>query len=184
VRWTAHRFARVEYSFSLEETLWLTSSFCALHRTAFDPALFAQRYPAPISQDSLEQASEDLGLCFEHRACALEAALAWRLPLAVRIRAADNVRTPSAETELPDAAAATEWALVLNVGESHAAILERGATAPTSIPVTELSGRYAGSALSLVPRPCDRPGQSSVSLRALRAALVRSRAAETQAHLA
>src|SRR4051812_34203888 len=74
--------------------MWLASSFCALHRVVFDPALFAQRYPDPLDESSLARAARELNLSFEHRACSLESALAWRLPLAVQVRSSPTDAGP------------------------------------------------------------------------------------------
>jgi len=136
---------------SLEDGLWLLSSFCTLHRTAFDPALFAQRYPAPIPFTALAQAADELGLQVEVRHGRLEAALAWRLPCAVELRR----EVPAGAAGLADgenAAAAEIWALVLNADESRAVLLERGAVAPVAVPVEELARRFTGRALSLKAR--------------------------------
>ena len=126
--------AGAQSCFGGEEALWLIASFCALHRISFDPALFLQRYPAPVDTDSFGKAGDELGLSFEERSCSLNAALAWRLPLAVRLRS-------------------STWALVLNVGESQAAILEHGGTVPVSLPLLELAQRYDGRCLSLSAKP-------------------------------
>ena len=88
-----------DWMVGLEDGLWLFSSFCALHRTAFDPALFAQRFPAPIAAQSLAQAAEELGLRLEQRRVGLDAALAWRLPLAVVLRPAERPGTDAGMAE-------------------------------------------------------------------------------------
>jgi hypothetical protein len=67
----------------LDDSQWLLRSFCSLNRAVFDPTLFAQRFPAPVSPDAFAQAARELGLQIEHRSCSLDAALVWRLPLAV-----------------------------------------------------------------------------------------------------
>ena len=76
-------------SLSLEDTSWLLSSFCMLHRIAFHPALFAQRYPPPVSRTMIQGAAAELGLECEFRSCGLETALAWKLPLAVWLHPAE-----------------------------------------------------------------------------------------------
>jgi ATP-binding cassette, subfamily B, bacterial HlyB/CyaB len=167
VRWTAPRFTRLEQSFSLEDAAWLASSFCALHRIAFDPALFAQRYPAPVDESSLEKCASELGLSFEHRICSLESALAWRLPLAVRVHANPADRSASHAHNQQDADV-NRWALVLNSTESQVAILERGSATPVSISMVELSGRYAGSSLTMAPRPSETADPDSFQFRSAR----------------
>ena len=70
------RLSRVRHTFSSRDANWLASSFCAIHRVAFDPALFTQRYPAPIEAGAFAQAAGELGLNFEERDCSLNSALA------------------------------------------------------------------------------------------------------------
>jgi subfamily B ATP-binding cassette protein HlyB/CyaB len=153
VQGTVRSAAEAEPGFGADEALWLTASFCAIHRITFDPALFVQRYPAPVDTGSLGHAAEELGLQFERRACSLDTALAWRLPLALRVRNADVPSTSARGGDEPHASSSTTWALVLNVGESHAAILEHGSTAPVSVSLEDLARRQTGDCLSLSPRP-------------------------------
>ena len=167
MRWRAPRFARPEHSFGLEEATWLASSFCALHRVAFDAALLSQRYPAPITTVSFEKAAEELGLSLEQRAGSLDSALAWHLPVAIRVRAPVNDSTLEAAPGSDDFKRAA-WALVLNVSDTHAAILERGAAAPVSIALGELSARYAGLALAMVPLSTETRDPDSLQFRSAR----------------
>lgn len=141
---------------ALEEAVWLLSSFCALARKAFDPALFAQRYPPPVSTQALKQAVDELELSFEQRRCSLEAALAWRIPIALRLR------VPSEE------GVRHEWALVLNADDTRVSLLERGSQSPIAVPVTELKVRYAGEALSLAPKPATATDPDSLEFRSAR----------------
>jgi len=156
-----------ELSVGLEDGLWIFSSFCALHRTAFDPALFAQRYPAPIAAQSLEQAADELGLHLEHRAIGLDAALAWRLPLAVALRPVANVARDDGGADL-----ATRqlqgWALILNADESRVVVLERGAATPLAMPIAELAARYLGIALSLTLKAEEAIDPDGIDLRQAR----------------
>jgi subfamily B ATP-binding cassette protein HlyB/CyaB len=126
----------------LSDCIWLLSSFCTLHRTAFDPNLFAQRYPAPVAADALSRAAQELGLTLAQRPCGLSTALAWRLPLAIAL-------TPL--TTEP-AGAAQSWALVLNADEQRVVLIERGQSAPVVLSVAEVEARFQGLALSLAPQ--------------------------------
>jgi hypothetical protein len=44
------------------QQLWLLSSFCALNRKSFDPAVFAQHFPPPGSMATFGAACAALGL--------------------------------------------------------------------------------------------------------------------------
>jgi len=135
----------------LEEGLWLLSSFCTLHRTAFDPGLFAQRFPAPITLQSLGQAGGELGLTIESRHGRLDAVLAWRLPIAVELRSAEStVAKSDGVAGVPQTA--DVWALVLNADEDRAVLLERGAATPVAVAIDELERRFSGRALSFTPK--------------------------------
>ncbi len=151
----------------LEDGLWLFSSFCALHRTAFDQSLFAQRFPAPISEQALVQAANELGLVLERRTVGLDAALAWRLPLALTLRPATGtgaVGGAASRTEQPEHG----WALVLNADESRVVVLERGSASPVTLPIAELALRYGGLALSIVPTAEQAIDPDGVDLRQAR----------------
>lgn len=156
-----------ELAVGLDDGLWLFSSFCTLHRTAFDPALFAQRFPAPIAVQSLAQAADELGLRLEHRRVGLDAALAWRLPLAVALRPVERI------TRDDDAAdAVTEplqsWALILNADELRVVVLERGTATPVAMPTAELAARYLGTALSLTLKAEEAIDPDGIDLRQAR----------------
>jgi len=143
-------------SFALEEALWLLSSFCSLHRRAFDPALFAQRYPPPVSAQAFQQAADELDLSLETRRCSLAAALAWRIPIAVRLRVVSSD------------AAEKGWALVLNADETRVSLLERESKSPIAVPITELAARFTGEVLSLAPKPCAASDPDSLQFRSAR----------------
>ncbi|MBS0419790.1 MAG: peptidase domain-containing ABC transporter [Proteobacteria bacterium] len=147
---------------TLEEALWLVSSFSALHRRAFNAALFAQRYPPPISDHSLQQAADELGLIAETRRCSLKAALSWRLPVAVRLRASDE--SPANTSADKDDAAS--WALVLNAGDTHVSLLVRGAEGPVATRLSDLEHRYLGEVLALAPQPVDAADPDSLQFQA------------------
>ncbi len=115
---------------------WLLGSFCALGRVAFDPALFAQRYPPPGSAQMFAGACEELGLTLEVRRGGLDALLAWRLPLALEVTSESG----------------SDWLLVLNADEHRAVVLERGAPAPLALELESLRRRCRGTALCLWPR--------------------------------
>lgn len=138
---SAGTFASGNDALSLDEALWLLSSFCSLNRKAFDATLFTQRYPPPVSGLALSQAGEELDLSLDHRRCSLPAVLAWRMPVALRLR------HPSGK-----AGADARWALVLNADESRVVLLEREAKSPAITSTSELTKRFMGEALSLVPR--------------------------------
>ncbi len=125
---------------SMDEGLWLLASFCALHRAVFDATLFAQRYPAPLDAGRLAAAAAELDLNVEQRAGSLDAVLAWRLPVAIQLRAR------------PGSADALAWALVLNADARRAVVLEHGARAAVAVDLGELAARHAGGALCLSPK--------------------------------
>ncbi|MEJ0038727.1 MAG: peptidase domain-containing ABC transporter [Gammaproteobacteria bacterium] len=76
----------------------------------------------------------------QFRNCRLSVALAWHLPLAIRVHQ---------DPENPEAPA---WILVLNAQESSLSVLERGAAAPVSWSFDKLSEQYAGDALVISPK--------------------------------
>ena len=119
------------------QQLWLLSSFCALSRKSFDPAVFAQRFPPPGSIETFGAACAALGLRLDQRSNGLRQVLAWRVPVAVAVAG--------------KAAGDTDWALVLNADERQVIVLERGAPAPAAVGIAELAARYRGHALSLTP---------------------------------
>jgi subfamily B ATP-binding cassette protein HlyB/CyaB len=137
-------------SLGLEESLWLLSSFCALHRMVFDPKLFAERYPAPVTPDALAQASQELGLRVERRAGGLASVMTWRLPIAVALQPQESP-ADSAEDSAGTSSTSPSWALILNADESRVIVVERGAPAPVAVPIAELQMRYPGYALSITP---------------------------------
>jgi subfamily B ATP-binding cassette protein HlyB/CyaB len=161
-----------ERTFTLDEALWLVSSFAALHRRSFDAALFAHRYPAPIDNLSLQQAAEELGLTAETRQCSLNTALSWRLPIAVRLRGINHQATKDCDgTARLDRSVAAEprpdpptdrWALILNAGETHLSLLEEGAGTPVACSPHDLASRYLGEALSLAPAVTDAADPDSL----------------------
>jgi subfamily B ATP-binding cassette protein HlyB/CyaB len=119
------------------QQLWLLSSFCALSRKSFDPAVFAQRFPPPGSIETFGAACVALGLRLDQRSNGLRQVLAWRVPVAVAVAGR--------------AAGDTDWALVLNADERQVIVLERGAPAPAAVGIAELAARYRGHAVSLTP---------------------------------
>jgi subfamily B ATP-binding cassette protein HlyB/CyaB len=147
----ASAFGQGERALTLDEALWLVSSFSALHRRAFNAALFAQRYPPPISKQDLQQAADELGLTAETRHCSLQAALSWRLPIAVRLRASPE----PAGTDGSNVPANDSWALILNVGDTHVSLLARGTDGPVATRLSDLAPRYLGEVLSLSPQAVD-----------------------------
>jgi hypothetical protein len=68
---------------SQEQAIWLVSSFAAVHKQAFDVALFAQQCPAPIAEESFNSAIHELGLEFWWSRHGLQRVLASRLPVAI-----------------------------------------------------------------------------------------------------
>ncbi|MBP8924638.1 MAG: peptidase domain-containing ABC transporter [Pseudomonadales bacterium] len=126
---------------SLEEASWLFSSFCLLHRVSFQPALFAQRYPAPVSRTMMQGAAAELGLECEFRSCGIETALAWKLPLAVWLHPAETAD-----------AASSALALLLNADEERVVLLERGVEAPAMVQMHDLQQRYRGAACACWPQ--------------------------------
>ncbi len=155
----ARRVSGTPPDFSVQEMIWALSSFCALHRVPFDPALAAQRYPAPITWESLIQAGKELGLTGERQSGGLESTLAWRLPVAVLL---DGGNALGAD---PPGA---RWALVLNASESHAAVLERGSETPVSLTIEELRNRFAGEAFCLSPIAPEAADPDSLHFRSAR----------------
>jgi len=137
---TARSARRADSELPLDAALWLVSSFCTLHRVAFDATLFAQRCPAPIASSALAEAAQELGLAVERRACSLAAALAWRIPIAVRV-------APKDKSEVSD----WQWALILNADAERILYLEQGAQTPELVEVAALAPRFSGEALSLAP---------------------------------
>src|SRR5689334_19927441 len=101
---------------TLDEVLWLVSSFAAIHRVAFDPSLFAQRCPPPIARESFEQALAELGFASAWSTAGLRTVLSRRLPVAVSLREVKG--------------GASDWVLVLNADERSAWVLERGSERP------------------------------------------------------
>ncbi len=70
---------------SFRDASWLLSAFALLHRKPFDAALFAQRFPPPLNRARLRDAVGELGMDIQFRNCRLSVALAWHLPLAIRV---------------------------------------------------------------------------------------------------
>lgn len=132
-----------------DDVIWLLGSFCSLHRIAFDPSLFLQRYPPPLGEETLVRAAEELGLLFETRHFRLDAALNWRLPLAVLLSPAEAIPTTQLD---PESQPRQSFALILNADEGRVAIIERGAKAPVMVDIIALKTRYLGTAISLHPK--------------------------------
>lgn len=142
-----NNFGRVVDDLPQDQALWLLSSFCTLHRLNFDAALFAQRFPPPLSMGILSAAAVELGLQLEQRQCSLDMALGWKLPLAVLLSPVSEAGS-AADSPVPPA---IHWALILNADESRVVALEHGAPAPVVMSVDDLNARYLGIALSLTP---------------------------------
>jgi ATP-binding cassette, subfamily B, bacterial HlyB/CyaB len=149
---------------TLQDAIWLLHSFSTLHRASFDPALFAQRYPPPVSLVALEEAAAELGLLFESSKRGLESALAWRLPVAVLV---DSLPA-SASTPSDEPASSVSWMLVLNADEHRAFVLERGCTTPITLTLPELEARYRGLAVSLMPQAARASDPDGVDVHAAR----------------
>jgi subfamily B ATP-binding cassette protein HlyB/CyaB len=130
-----------------DSACWLISSFSTLHRIAFDPALFAQRYPPPVDCLALIQAADELGFYFESKTASLEGALAWRLPIAILVRPCVDK-----SVALDDSPAKPALALILNADEKNAVVLQAGEQVPSVIPIGDLKPRYLGEAVSLTPK--------------------------------
>ena len=47
---------------ALQDSAWLLSTFCTLHRRSFDAALFAQRHPHALTLEELQGPADELGL--------------------------------------------------------------------------------------------------------------------------
>jgi subfamily B ATP-binding cassette protein HlyB/CyaB len=147
--------------FTLADAIWLISSFSSLHRVAFDPALFAQRYPPPLARASLSQAADELGLELESSQRGLSSALSWRLPVALlmsKTNASDSESTTSAQS----------WVLVLNADEQNAIVVEQGDSSPSSVELSALTQRYLGTALSLAPKTPQAADPDGIDQRAAR----------------
>lgn len=127
--------AESESLLTLDESAWLLSTFCTLHRLSFDAALFAQRYPQPLTWDQFDEPARELGLRLWRSSKTLPAALAMQLPLAVRLKEASNSR----------------WAIILNADETRLAILRQGDTAPSFVSSNEVASAYGGTAVTLTP---------------------------------
>lgn len=122
-------------SLPLNESIWLLSSFCTLHRISFDAALFSQRYPQPLPLEELSAPARELGLQLWHERITLSAALSKHLPLVIHLNEADGEK----------------WALILNADESQLAVLRQGEQAPRYVAIAEIQYVYAGTALALIP---------------------------------
>ena len=80
--------------FGIEEAIWLTTSFSALHRCAFDSSLFAQRYPPPLDFVAFSRAIQELGLELQHSTRSLGGVLAWQLPVALLLEHEPSTDAP------------------------------------------------------------------------------------------
>jgi hypothetical protein len=86
--------------FGIEEAIWLTASFSALHRCAFDSSLFAQRYPPPLDFVAFSRAMQELGLELQHSTRSLGGVLAWQLPVALLLEHEPSTGGPSPGAEI------------------------------------------------------------------------------------
>ena len=127
-----------------DSAIWLLSSFSALYRVPFDPALFRQRFPPPVAYTRLAEAADEIGLSCDCTQRRLGAVLAKRLPAAVLLKP-----LPASGCETP---AGSIWAVVLNADEERVILIVQGENAPTQLPLHQLDERYAGTALWLVPK--------------------------------
>jgi subfamily B ATP-binding cassette protein HlyB/CyaB len=145
-----------EITLSCDEASWLLGSFCTLHQRVFDPGLFAQRYPPPLTVDRLARAAEELGLQLEESRRSPDWVLARRLPVALLL-------TPAAQD-----ASRPVWVLVLNANEENAIVLTRGSPAPVAIGLRDLRTRYKGGSLYLAPRISSAIDPDSLDLHSAR----------------
>ncbi len=136
-----------------DEASWVLGSFCTLRHCAFDPGLFAQRYPPPLDLAQFSQAASELGLRVEHFRRGPDWVLARHLPVAFLL-----------ESGRADAA----WALVLNVQDDQAMVLFRGSASPVAVSVHELRLRYRGHALAVTPAAAATVDPDSIDLRSAR----------------
>jgi subfamily B ATP-binding cassette protein HlyB/CyaB len=135
-----------------QDANWLLGSFCTLHHLAFDPGLFAQRYPPPLEIRSLTLAAHELGLRIEHFERGLDWVLARRMPVAVLLENKEETSAPV-------------WALVLNVQEERVVVLPKGAASPSIIEMVELKARYLKRALAAMPVAAEAADPDSIDLR-------------------
>jgi ATP-binding cassette, subfamily B, bacterial HlyB/CyaB len=170
----ARKRADAVESLSLDQALWLASSFAMVHRVAFDANLFAQRCPPPVTVDSFNSIVSELGLSYEWSTSSLETVLSRRLPVAVVLSKADvnsgeNNATSISETisEGPR----QDFALILNANEDSVWMLERGAQQPVSITIEELGKRYQRQSVALWPTGAAAADPDSIDARPARFSL-------------
>src|SRR5882724_921983 len=149
------RMAVAVESLSLEQALWLSSSFATVHRIAFDANLFAQRCPPPIAIDSFNSAIGELGLACEWSSAGLATVLSRRLPVALLLAKVDDKE-------------GSDWALVLNADEQSVWLLERGASQPSSVAIDDVERRYGGRSLALWPNAAAADDPDSIEPRTAR----------------
>jgi len=156
-------------SLTLDQALWLASSFATVHRVAFDPDLFAQRCPPPVAIDSFNTVVGELGLAYEWSRSSLATVLSRRLPVAVLLR---STPLPVAEAGLgrghSDVDAVADWSLILNADEETAWVLERGASQPSAISIEQLKFRYLGHTIALWPHAAAATDPDTIEPRAAR----------------
>jgi ATP-binding cassette, subfamily B, bacterial HlyB/CyaB len=139
----------------LADAQWLLSAFSSICQIAFDPALFAHRCPPPIAPATFDEAADELGFRVERRTGTLDAVLAWRVPIAARV-------THEGDESV------SQWVLILNADETHALVLEAGASAPATVPISELRARFEGAALSLQAKVQSAPDPDALQFRTAR----------------
>ena len=133
---------------SQEQAIWLVSSFAAVHKQAFDAALFAQQCPAPIARESFNSAIGEVGLEYSWSTDSLESVLALRLPVAIVV----DRGTEGSSGQEGDSA---DWALVLNADEEKLWMVRRGADRPESVSIAEAQKLYRRQSLALWPKPAE-----------------------------
>jgi subfamily B ATP-binding cassette protein HlyB/CyaB len=129
----------VEESLTLQQTVWLLSSFCTLHRLSFDAQLFRQHHSQQLGIEDLAPAAEELGLIVRALRGNVESVLSRHLPVALLLKPAGDV-------------AGACWCIALNADETRCAVLIQGAQAPEQIAIEDLGARYAGQALVFLPK--------------------------------
>ncbi|MBC7984079.1 MAG: peptidase domain-containing ABC transporter, partial [Candidatus Obscuribacterales bacterium] len=142
---------------TLDQALWLASSFATVHRISFDANLFAQRCPPPVAIDTFNTAVDELGLRQEWSTASLPSLLSRRLPVAVLLQDSNDI-----------ASTARKWALILNADEQQAWLIEQGAQQPLAVPIDELERRYLHQSAALWPKGGAAADPDSIEPRAAR----------------
>jgi subfamily B ATP-binding cassette protein HlyB/CyaB len=135
-------FSARNHEFSLEDTIWVMGSFCALNQRRFDPELMVRQCPPPYTSDAIIHAARALGFRIKRQDVDATAVAQCSFPCMVVLhREAVGQAEPSSRTCQP--------AIVVQATAEHVVLFMAGTNASLTLAWPAFTERFAGSVYQL-----------------------------------